>query len=67
MHLTVSLFRTSEVVQSTHQQYKSNERIYKLNAAVIHVGENVNNGHIFSYIRSPDHKWCEAGDELVNI
>lgn len=31
----------------------------------MHLGENANNGHIFTYIRSPDNLWYKANDELV--
>ena len=63
--LDMAPFITSDVVESLHQQHKSNEYIYKLNAVVAHLGETVNSGHIFSYIRSPDNTWYEADDELV--
>ena len=32
---------------------------------MIHIGETVNSGHIFSYIRSPDNLWYQADDESV--
>jgi hypothetical protein len=31
----------------------------------VHIGETANNGHIFSYVRSPDNLWYKTNDELV--
>ena len=48
--LDMSSFITSELVNSSREVNKTNEYVYQLNAVVIHIGETVNSGHIFSYI-----------------
>ncbi|CAF4164381.1 unnamed protein product [Rotaria sp. Silwood2] len=53
------------VIQSNQENYSLNEFLYQLNSVVVHVGENANNGHIFSYIRSPDNLWYKADDESI--
>ncbi|CAF5175986.1 unnamed protein product, partial [Rotaria magnacalcarata] len=63
--LDISPFLTSEIIQLNHEQYNSNDYIYKLNAVVVHIGETADSGHIFSYIRSPDNLWYKANDGLV--
>ena len=38
---------------------------YELYAVLVHSGEATENGHIFSYVRSPDQLWYKADDDLM--
>ncbi|CAF4917043.1 unnamed protein product [Rotaria sp. Silwood1] len=54
--------------EPTRQLNKENEDysfIYTLNSVIVHLGEDVTNGHIFAYVRAPDGYWYKADDELV--
>jgi ubiquitin carboxyl-terminal hydrolase 36/42 len=44
---------------------ETRQSIYRLYAVVVHLGEQADNGHIFSYIRSPDGFWYEANDSSI--
>jgi ubiquitin C-terminal hydrolase len=51
--------------QSNQKNLESNEFVYQLYSVLVHLGETTNNGHIFSYVRSPDDLWYKTNDELV--
>jgi len=53
------------VFQLNQQNHKFNHLIYELYAVLVHLGETVDNGHLFSYIRSPDDLWYKTNDELI--
>lgn len=53
------------VLQSNQDNPQLDKLIYQLYGVLIHLGDTANNGHIFSYIRSPDDAWYTANDETV--
>ena len=63
--LDFSPFINKSVLQFNEERDKYNEFVYRLYAVVIHVGETVKYGRIFSYIRSPDNFWYKANDESI--
>ena len=63
--LDLSPFINKSVLQFNEEHDKYNEFVYRLYAVVVHVGETVEYGHIFSYIRSPDNFWYKANDESI--
>ncbi|CAF2637171.1 unnamed protein product [Rotaria sp. Silwood2] len=63
--LDFSSFITPEVLQSNKENHTFHQYIYQLNAVVVHIGETVNSGHIFSYVRSPDNLWYKADDASI--
>jgi uncharacterized UBP type Zn finger protein len=63
--LDLNPYIQKNVLHLNQQNYKFNDFIYELYAVSVHLGEAANNGHIFSYVRSPDNLWYKANDELV--
>jgi len=53
------------VLELNQQNYKFNDFIYELYAVLVHLGETADNGHIFSYVRSPDNLWYKTNDESI--
>lgn len=39
----------------------------RLYAVIIHFGQNLNNGHLFAYVRGPNDYWYEANDSSVTL
>lgn len=58
-------FMEKNTLQINQNGDEMNHFIYQLYAVVVHLGENANRGHIFSYIRTSDDTWHKADDELV--
>ena len=63
--LDLERFMDLEMVETNKVYYEATEFIYKLFAFVVHIGEFVDKGHIFSYVRAPDDCWYKADDESV--
>ena len=43
--------------QEAQENYQADEYVYMLYGVVVHLGETVDNGHIFVYVRAPDNLW----------
>lgn len=56
----------AHVFQSNEHDRQLNKLVYQLYGVLIHLGDNAQNGHIFTYIRSSDNAWYTANDEKVS-
>jgi ubiquitin C-terminal hydrolase len=53
------------VFESNQDNHQLDKLIYQLCGVLIHCGDTTNNGHIYSYIRSPNDAWYTANDETI--
>ena len=49
---------------SNEDDVRFNSKLH-LYAVIVHIGEQVNNGHLYSYIRGPNDRWYCANDSII--
>ena len=63
--LDVSSYMSSHILNSNHENksiHSSNNYLYKLYAVINHVGNDLNSGHYFSYIKTSNNLWFLVDD-----
>jgi ubiquitin C-terminal hydrolase len=63
--LNLTPYFNKSIQESNKENDTSNNLIYQLYAVVVHRGATPDEGHIFTYIRSPDGFWYKANDESI--
>jgi ubiquitin carboxyl-terminal hydrolase 36/42 len=63
--LDVMPYIDRNMFQSNQASRQSNQLVYRLYSVLVHLGETADNGHIFSYILSPDDAWYKMDDEII--
>ncbi|CAF2075057.1 unnamed protein product [Rotaria magnacalcarata] len=58
-YMTSDLFTTNDKSRNINS---STNNLYKLYAVINHIGDNLNSGHYYSYIRSSDNRWFLVDD-----
>ena len=54
------------VLRLNQDDHQLDKLIWQLHGVIVHLGNTVNEGHVYSYIRSPDGAWYKADDDTIS-
>ena len=63
--LNINSYFDETILESNKENDTNDNFTYRLNSVVVHLGENANSGHIFTYFRAPDSTWYKADNESI--
>jgi len=63
--LTITPYLSEKIPNISNEDHESFNPKLHLYGIIVHIGEQVNNGHFYSYFRAPNDRWYCADDSII--